>query len=174
MGGHGQIWPIGYSLSTPSLEIIDSMDMSLSKFQEMVKDREAWRATVHGIAKSQTWPSNWTTTRILVLEVPWSKIFFSLTHNPKTILTPHSLCPTWWPLHPSPACLSLHLQQATRKLHGGGGQALPGGCRVRSVGRGVGFPLQEHESAPRWAQAQIYASAARPSSFTSVYRGPFI
>ena len=34
--------------------IIDSMDMSLSKLQEMVKDREAWRATVHGIAKSDT------------------------------------------------------------------------------------------------------------------------
>ena len=32
----------------------DSMDMSLSKLQEMVKDREAWRAAVHGAAKSQT------------------------------------------------------------------------------------------------------------------------
>ena len=35
-------------------DIPDSMVMSLSKLQEMVKDREAWRATVHGIAKSQT------------------------------------------------------------------------------------------------------------------------
>ena len=34
--------------------IIDSMDMRLSKLQEMVKDREAWCAAVHGIAKSQT------------------------------------------------------------------------------------------------------------------------
>ena len=34
--------------------IIDSMDMSLSKIREIVKDREAWRATVHGMAKSQT------------------------------------------------------------------------------------------------------------------------
>ena len=33
--------------------ITDSMDMSLSKLQEMVKDREAWRATVHGVTKSQ-------------------------------------------------------------------------------------------------------------------------
>jgi len=32
--------------------IIDSMDMSLSKLWEMVKDREAWRATVHGVSKS--------------------------------------------------------------------------------------------------------------------------
>ena len=34
--------------------IIDAMDMSLSKLQEMVKDRESWHAAVHGIAKSQT------------------------------------------------------------------------------------------------------------------------
>ena len=34
--------------------ITDSMDMSVSKLREMVKDREAWRATVHGVAKSQT------------------------------------------------------------------------------------------------------------------------
>ena len=107
---------------------MDSINMSLSKFQEIVKDREAWRAALHGITKSQTRLSDWTTTRILALEAPWSKIFFSLTQNPKTILTPHSLCPTWWPLHPFPACLTLHLQQATRELCGSRKQALPGSC----------------------------------------------
>ena len=34
--------------------ITESMDMSLSKLQEMVKEREAWRAAVHGVRKSQT------------------------------------------------------------------------------------------------------------------------
>ena len=38
--------------------IADSMDMSLSELQELVKDREAWRAAIHGVAKSQTRLSN--------------------------------------------------------------------------------------------------------------------
>ena len=38
--------------------ITDSMDVSLRKLQEMVRDREAWRVAVHGVTKSQTRPSN--------------------------------------------------------------------------------------------------------------------
>ena len=45
----------------------NSMNMNLSQLWEIVKDREAWRAAVHGVAKSQTCFSNWTTTTKQIL-----------------------------------------------------------------------------------------------------------
>ena len=52
--------------------IINSMEMSLSKLQEIVKDREAWHPEIHGVAKRQTGLRDWTTSRALLCATPWT------------------------------------------------------------------------------------------------------
>ena len=62
--------------------ITDSMDMSLSKLRELVMDREAWRAAIHGVAKSRTRLSDWT-------ELNWTPLeycFQSFLHSPAMCL----------------------------------------------------------------------------------------
>ena len=80
--------------------IMDSMDVSLSELQEMVMNREAWRATIHGVAKSRTRLSDWT-------ELNWMYMFqwYSLKpSHPQLLLLSSKVCFSHLCLLCWPAC----------------------------------------------------------------------
>ena len=81
-------------------DITESIDLCLSKLQEKVKDREAWHAAVCGIAKSQTWLSDWTSTIVikgrLILNNNKLKAFYVLTALFNILNKAEKLYPSLW------------------------------------------------------------------------------
>ena len=115
--------------------ITKSMDMNLSKLQEMVKDREVWRATVHGVTKGWTRLSNWTTNlETLTLLWPKQNLCVSRKRHDSSFPVVDSEKQGKWVrnLLSSATTTVLHL----RSLEGTGG----GGCGIR----GISFLAEHH------------------------------
>ena len=74
------------------LDGIDSMEMSLSKLWEIVKDREAWRAAVHEVEKSWTQPCSWTRDPEVILDASISSTFHKLSTSCLFHLQDISIC----------------------------------------------------------------------------------
>ena len=80
--------------------ITDLMDISLSELQELVMEREAWHASIHGVAKSRTWLSKWTdwlTDEYIDLKQPWV----------------YMCSPSWTPIPPPSPCHPSRFSQCT-------------------------------------------------------------
>ena len=84
--------------------ITDSMDMSLSKLRELVMDREAWRAAIHGVTKSWTRLSDWTELSDFHFLAPW-ELWRTFTqeqscwvtgYSDTCLVSPVPECALWW------------------------------------------------------------------------------
>ena len=71
---------------------LTSMDMSLSKLREIVKERETWHSAVHGVIKSQRWLSDWRTTLHLENRLETITFFLAILWNKQPVYIHNSFC----------------------------------------------------------------------------------
>ena len=82
--------------------ITNFMDVNSHKLRETVRDREAWHAAVHGVARSWTWLSNWTAARIEIMESVPENICLKTCFTSSPGAVPHS--PLWTPFRVCQSC----------------------------------------------------------------------
>ena len=76
--------------------ITDSIDMSLSRLWEIVKDRKAWHASVHGVTKSWTWLSDWTTAKIWPESLQKERVWEILSLGINSVIPSRDLAVGLW------------------------------------------------------------------------------